>query len=159
MERDIILRLVETGDRDFLFRVYASTREDELSLTDWDDNQKHAFLKMQFNAQRADYASRFPDAEHSIVVLDRTPVGRIWIARWDDEIRLLDIALLTEHRNGGTGTVLLKRLQDEAARADKPLRHSVYRTNEAALRFYRRLGFAVIEDFETYVLMEWRPAS
>lgn len=157
MTSDISLRPVRPDDRAFLFRVYASTREDELAATDWDGAQKHAFLEMQFSAQQADYARRFPDAEHTIVLVDREPVGRLWVAQWDDEIRLLDIALLSERRNAGTGTVLLGRLQAEAARAGKPLRHSVYKMNEAALRFYRRLGFTVIEDFETYVLMEWFP--
>jgi ribosomal protein S18 acetylase RimI-like enzyme len=31
--------------------------------------------------------------------------------------------------------------------------------NDGALRFYERLGFTVVEDFETYVLMEWLPTD
>jgi GNAT superfamily N-acetyltransferase len=159
MDANITLRPVEQDDRQFLFRLYGTTREEELALTGWDDEQKHAFLEMQFTAQQSDYANRFADSEHSIVLLDSEPVGRLWVARWEDEIRLLDITLLPNHRNAGAGTVLLKRLQGEARRAGRPLRHSVYKMNEGALRFYERLGFTVVEDFETYVLMEWLSAD
>ena len=157
IDTDITLRPVGGDDHDFLFQVYAGTREDELALTGWDDEKKHTFLEMQFTAQQTDYSARFPDSDHSIVMVAGDPVGRMWVGRWDDEIRLLDIALLPEHRNHGTGTVLLRRLQEEARHARKPLRHSVYKMNDGALRFYERLGFTVIEDLETYVLMEWLP--
>ena len=157
MDVDITLRPVLPEDRAFLFQVYAGTREEELAQTGWSDDEKQAFIEMQFTAQQTDYTNRFPDAEHTIILVDGEQVGRMWVGRWEDEIRLLDIALLRERRNAGTGTVLLKRLQREAEDAGKSLRHSVYKMNEAALRFYERLGFTVIEDFETYVLMEWLP--
>jgi len=151
----IELRPVTAEDRDFLFSVYASTRED-VAQAPWSDEDRTAFLQMQFEAQSADYAARFPNADYSIIVADGVDVGRIWVDRGPNEIRLLDIALLPERRNRGNGRVLLERLIDEARLTFRPLRHSVYKTNIAALRFYGRLGFEVIEDFEMYVLMEWR---
>ncbi len=157
MDAHVALRPVGQDDREFLFQVYAGTRADEIAQTGWSDEEKRAFLEMQFTAQHADYTKRFPDSEHTIVLVDGEAVGRVWVARWDEEIRLLDIALLPERRNAGTGKTLLERLQTEAAQAGLPLRHSVYKMNEGALRFYERLGFAVIEDFDTYVLMEWVP--
>lgn len=157
MNADVTLRPVAPDDREFLLRVYAGTREDELAQTGWTDDEKQAFIEMQFTAQHADYSTRFPDGEHSIVLVGDSPAGRMWVARWEEEMRLLDIALLPERRNAGTGRILLERLQAEAAQRGTPLRHSVYKMNDGALRFYERLGFTVIEDFETYVLMEWTP--
>jgi ribosomal protein S18 acetylase RimI-like enzyme len=151
----ITLRPVKTLDDGFLRDVYASTRADELALVPWNAEEKASFIEMQFRAQTADYEARFPGSEHSIILVDNTPVGRIWVGRWDDEIRLLDIAILTEQRNQNTGRVLIERLIEEARQSATPLRHSVSKTNEAAIRFYERLGFCVQEDFETYVLMEW----
>lgn len=156
MERPAItLRAVTPEDEEFLFRVYAGTRAAEMALVPWSDEEKQRFLEMQFTAQQADYTTRFPDAEHAVILVDGEPHGRIWVHRRPDEIRLLDIALLPEHRNRGTGRVLLERLIADAGESGTPLRHSVYKTNEGALRFYRLLGFEVVEDFETYVLMEW----
>ncbi len=143
------------ADRDFLLRVYEGTRDDARAVP-WPEEQRREFVAMQFAAQSADYETRFPNAEHSIVLVDGLPHGRIWIDRADTEIRLLDVALLPERRNRGTGRVLLERLIAEARDAGKPLRHSVYKSNTDALRFYERLGFAVVEDFELYVLMEWQ---
>jgi ribosomal protein S18 acetylase RimI-like enzyme len=155
----VTLRPAQAEDTGFLLRVYASTRSQEMALTGWTDEEKQAFCAMQFDAQRTDYIARFPGAVQSIVLEGGKPAGQTWVYRSDEEIRLLDIALLPERRNSGTGAILLLQLQDEARRAGKPLRHSVYKDNEDALRFYRRLGFAVVADFEAYCLMEWNPGA
>ncbi|MGI9644273.1 MAG: GNAT family N-acetyltransferase [Ilumatobacteraceae bacterium] len=155
MSAEISLRQVNRTDEPLLLELYASTRDDvaQAPLT---DEERREFIRMQFDAQRTDYEVRFPAAQHSIVLFDGAAGGRIWIDRRPDEIRLLDIALLPEHRDEGIGRVLVERLIDEARIAGIPLRHSVLSTNLDALRFYERLGFEVIEDFELYVLMEWR---
>src|ERR1044072_941823 len=96
---DLTLRPVQQDDEKFLFDVYASTRTEELSQTGWDDALKQAFLLMQFAAQQQHYRSRFPEGDHRIIVKDNRSIGRLYTARTDQEIRILDIALLPEHRN------------------------------------------------------------
>ena len=155
--QDLDLRPVRPSDNDFLLALYGSTRAEEMAQIPWSDEQKLTFIKGQFEAQRADYTTRFPASEHSIIVLDGEPAGRIWIDRRDDEIRLLDIAIIPRWQDVGVGTALLEELQRQATEAELALRHSVYMTNQDALRFYRRLDFVVIEDFGAYVLMEWQP--
>jgi ribosomal protein S18 acetylase RimI-like enzyme len=155
--KNLDLQPVGTADDGFLLALYQSTRATEMVSVPWSDEQKRAFLKGQFEAQRLDYTTRFPSAEHSIIVSDDEPIGRIWIDRRDEEIRLLDIAILPRWQNAGIGTTLLEQLQHQAAETGRPLRHSVYATNHEALRFYRRLDFIVVEGFETHMLMEWSP--
>lgn len=155
----ISLRTAEDADQEFLRDLYASTRADEMAMVPWSDDEKRTFLAMQCDAQFADYSTRFPSAEHSIVLVDANDVGRIWIDRRPDEIRLLDIALLPEHQNAGVGADLLTRLQGEATRAGVALRHSVARDNDDAMRFYRRMGFEVVEEWDMHDLMEWTPAG
>ncbi len=130
-----------------------------MAAAPWTDIQKHEFVLMQFEAQRTDYRTRFPDALHSIMVLAGRDVGRIWIDRRPEEIRLLDITVHPDNRNQGVGSMAIELLQTESETSAVPLRHSVYVSNDSALRFYRRHGFSVIEDFGTYVLMEWLPES
>ena len=151
----IDLRPVTAADDAFLLSVYSSTRAEEMALVGWPDERKRGFLEMQFRAQTTDYHARFPESDHSIIDVDGVAVGRMWVGRWNDEIRLLDIAILPEHRNRGTGQALLESLIEEARIDGTPLRHSVFKDNDRALRFYGRLGFEVSEDFDTYVLMEW----
>jgi len=141
----LTLRPVTESDEEFLLSVYASTRTDEL------------FLRWQFDMQRRQYEARFPDAEYYVILVDDEPAGRIWIGRDAEQIRLLDIALLSEFQNRGAGTLLLGALIDEARTEKKPLRHMVFMLNNDAHRFYERLGFVLIEDLGAYKHMEWRP--
>jgi GNAT superfamily N-acetyltransferase len=154
----LILRRVSDTDDEFLLSLYGSTRAAELDQAQWQEGQREAFLKWQFDLQRREYEARFPDAEYNMIMIDDQPAGRIWIGRDTEQIRLLDIALLPEFQNRGAGTVLLHRLIDEAKQAGKPLRHMVFVLNNNADRFYERLGFVMIEEFGAYKHMEYRPA-
>jgi len=150
------LRPVTESDDEFLLGLYASTREQELSQAEWIEGQKEMFLRWQFDLQRREYETRFPDADYRVIVIDQQRAGRIWIGADDEQIRLLDIALLPEFQNRGVGTKLLERLKSEAQSAGKALRHMVFVLNNNADRFYERLGFKKIEDFGAYKHMEWR---
>lgn len=153
---DISFRPIRNGDHDFLARLYASTREEELSVTPWSEEEKAAFLRQQFEAQHTFYMEQFTEAEFSVVLLDGEPAGRVYIDRREDEIRLIDIALLPEHRGQGIGGRLMADLLDEGRETGLPVRIHVERFNPA-LRLYRRLGFEHVEDQGPYFLMEWRP--
>lgn len=155
----MLLRPATPLDEPFLRELYADTRRDELAATGWDDRQLAEFLDMQFVAQRTDYERRFPGADHDIVLDGPASVGRIWVHRTSDEIRLLDLAILSAARRRGIGTGLITRLQDEAADARLPLRHSVVKENTGALRLYHRLGFTIIGDVPTHHAMEWTPGA
>jgi GNAT superfamily N-acetyltransferase len=148
------LRPVTPDDDPFLLSVYTSTRADELAQVEWQPGQKEAFVKWQFDMQRREYDARFPHAEYNIIEIDGKPAGRIWIGRSEEEIRLLDIALLPEFQNRGAGTILLNLLIDEAKGTGKRLRHMVFVLNNNADRFYLRLGFVEIEDIGGYKHME-----
>jgi GNAT superfamily N-acetyltransferase len=153
------LRPVTAADDPFLLSIYGSTRAEELAQAEWAAGQREAFLKWQFDLQRREYDVRFPDAEYYLILIDDQPAGRIWIGRDSEQIRLLDIALMPEFQNRGAGTLLLRRLIDEAERAGKPLRHMVFVLNNDAHRFYERLGFTIIEDLGAYKHMEWKVGS
>lgn len=148
-------RPIRPDDKEFLFKVYAGTRQDELTVLPWREEDKELFLKMQFSAQHQYYQSHYPEAEFSIILLGDQPIGRLYVARWEKEIRIIDIALLPEHRGAGVGTKIMKDLLTEAARAKKRVRIHVERNNPA-LRLYERLGFTTIEDRGVYLFMEWK---
>lgn len=148
-----------SDDNAFLLALYASTRAEELAQVPWQEGQREAFVKWQFEMQRREYDARFPDAQYDVILIDEQPVGRIWIGRTKDEIRLLDIALLPEFQNRGAGTSLLNWLIEGARQESKVLRHTVFVLNNEAHRFYERLGFVVIEDFGAYKHMEWKRAD
>jgi ribosomal protein S18 acetylase RimI-like enzyme len=151
----VSLRPAAPEDQDLLYRIYASTRAEELTLVDWDEAQKEAFLRMQFAAQDRHYRHHFAGASFDVVVVDGEPAGRLYVDRRPDEMRIVDIALLPEFRRRGTGTLLLRALMAEAETEAKPLRIHVERFNPA-LRLYQRLGFSAVGDQGVYLLLEWR---
>jgi len=153
------LRPVTPDDDPFLLSVYTSTRAGELAQVEWQAGQQEAFVKWQFEMQRREYDARFPDPEYDVIEIAGKPAGRIWIGRSEDEIRLLDIALLPEFQNRGAGTILLNLLIDEAKGTGKRLRHMVFVLNNNADRFYERLGFVVIEEMGGYKHMEWKQSE
>lgn len=156
----VSLRPAAESDYEGLVRVYASTRAAELAqVTWWDDEQKLAFCRAQYGAQKEEYEARFPASEHDVVEADGRIIGRVWVARTAEEIRLLDIALLPEARRHGLGAAIVGALIEEARASNKRLRHMVFILNADARRFYERLGFRVFEEIAGYLHMEWSPEA
>lgn len=152
----VSLRLATPADTEFLVAVYAATRMEELAVTGWSDEQKAEFCQMQFTAQDSHYRQHYPTAEYSVIEVSEIPIGRLYVDRWTREIRIMDIAILPEHRGNGIGTRLLAGLQREAAETGRCLSIHVESFNPA-LRLYERLGFQMTEDKGVYQLMEWTP--
>lgn len=153
--REIALRPIRGEDMEFLFRVYASTRQEELAPVPWSEGMKEAFFRQQFAAQHAYYQEHYTGAEFDVILVDGAPAGRLYVARWADEIRIVDIALLPEFRGKGVGTRLLGEVLAEAGRKGLPARIHVERDNPART-LYLRLGFRDVSDHGIYRRMEWR---
>lgn len=156
MTANIRLRPIVEADREFLYRCYASTRAEELSVVDWSDDQKEEFLRMQFNAQTVHYEKHYPSAQFQIILVDKHPAGRLYVDRWEREIRIVDITLLPPFRGQGVGSSLLTTLIGESVAAGKPLSIHVEKFNPA-MRLYERLGFRQIGEVGAYDLLQ-RPA-
>lgn len=155
---DVSLRPCGPDDIPFLYQVYASTRLDELAPLGWSAAQQHAFLSQQFEAQHQYYHTHYAGADFLVILRGEQPIGRMYVERCPDQLRLIDIALLPGQRGAGIGSHLLRELLAEAQACDKPVRIHVEKYNPA-LRLYQRLGFAPIEDRGVYWYMEWTPSA
>lgn len=153
----IELRAVVADDEPFLFTVYASSREFEMAQVPWDEAQKEAFLTMQFAAQQSHYQSRYPQATHQIILAGDAPVGRLYVDRGEQAIRIMDVTILPAHRRQGIGTRIVRDLIAEAERAAKSLTIWVESFNPSRTLF-ERLGFSPIEEDGVNILFE-RPST
>ncbi len=151
------LRPERPDDESFVYRLYASTRDAELGHLPLPPEAKSALLRQQFDAQRRHYAAHYADASLQIVELDGAPVGRLYVGRWEDEVRIIELSLVPEVRGRGLGSALLTTLIAEARAARLPLRIHVAVTNPA-VRLYLRLGFAALDNDGVHMLMEHRGA-
>jgi ribosomal protein S18 acetylase RimI-like enzyme len=150
----IALRPALPEDRPFLLEVYASTREQELAQVPFTPEQKAAFLEQQFTAQSRHYEQHYRDTSFDVVEVGGEPAGRLIVGRWEQEIRIVDVALLPHFRGRGLGTRLLAPVLAEAdARGVRTSIH-VERSNPAQ-RLYRRLGFVPAEDGDEGVYLRF----
>src|SRR5918997_6170115 len=113
--REVSLRPAAAEDYEEMVGVYASTRAAELAqVTWWDDAQKLAFCRMQYQAQKAEYDARYPDAQYDVIVIEGRVAGRLWVGRDDEQIRMLDVTVLPWAQGRGVGTALIRSLIEEA---------------------------------------------
>jgi ribosomal protein S18 acetylase RimI-like enzyme len=152
---EIRLRSIAATDDAFLCALYASTRTEELAPVPWTEEQKRAFLEMQFRAQTIHYRTHYSSAQFLIIEKGDQPIGRITIDRRPGDIRIVDIALIPEYRGRGIGTTFLRELLHEAEASSKSVSIHVEQFNPA-MRLYDRLGFRRIDSHGVYHLMEWR---
>jgi ribosomal protein S18 acetylase RimI-like enzyme len=154
------LRAVQDDDTELLYRVYASTRDEELGGVPWTAEQKEDFLRMQFRAQDQHYRLHYRGARFDLILVGGAAVGRLYVYRTSTEIRIMDIALLPRFRRRGIGERVLRDLFAEAD-ADGTLVSIHVEVNNPARRLYERVGFQAVDDGEAspvYILMERRAA-
>src|SRR5436309_376651 len=152
----ITFRAVAPEDEEFLLKLYKSSRGDDLRGLGWSGDRISEFLEMQYEAQQRLHENDYQNVTDEIVLLDGKPAGHLSVERREDEIRCVDIALVPENRRTGIGTLLIRRLQDEARGANKPLRLQVIRFNRA-VTLLDRLGFVRTSETGTHFQMEWVP--
>lgn len=145
----LALRDATTDDDPFLFRVYADSRRNELACVAWTETQRLAFLASQFATQYRYYREHYAGATYHVVVADGESVGRLFVARWPNETRIMDIALVTEFRGIGIGTRVLGALCAEADATGAPIGIHVEKQN-LARHLYARLGFEPRDDRGVY---------
>ncbi|MBW3569772.1 MAG: GNAT family N-acetyltransferase [Gemmatimonadetes bacterium] len=155
---NVTLRAATDADLEFLHRLYATTREDELKQVPWTPEQKAAFVSQQFHAQHQYWHQNYTDTSWDLILLDGEPVGRLYVARWPDDIRVVDIALMPEHRGRGLGTRLLRGILAEGEASGRKVSIHVEIFNPAR-SLYERLGFVQAEEKGVYLLMERHPAA
>jgi ribosomal protein S18 acetylase RimI-like enzyme len=157
MIETIVLRPITPSDLEFLHRLYATTREDELKQVPWPDDAKAAFVRQQFEAQHAWWTEHYPGASFDMVLVGSEPAGRLYVDRWEREIRIVDVAVMPEWRGRGIGERLIRGVLAEGDAAGKPVSIHVEQFNRAR-RLYERLGFEYRDTAAgVYLLMERRP--
>ncbi len=150
------LRDARPEDRPFLLALYASTRANELAQTGWSPETRQVFVQMQFEAQHADYTRRHPASRCQVIDSGGGPVGRLWVAREDACLHVLDISLIPALRGCGIGGACLRAVLADAHAAQLEVRLHVAVGNPAR-RLYERLGFVATGLPGLHQAMTWTP--
>ena len=149
----IELRPQGKKDNEFIETVYYATRETELNLTNWTEEQKNAFSLMQCMAQLSEYKTKFPGAAFQVIIFNKKDAGRFYTCETDTEIRLIDITLLPAFRRKGIGAFLLKELIKKSNSVQKKISLHVDPVNPV-MQLYLYLGFKHIKNNGRLYYME-----
>jgi GNAT superfamily N-acetyltransferase len=143
---DISLRTGTAADLEFLYDLLKVALGPYVEQTygAWDDA-----------AQRRRFAARTRPESHQIVELGGRPVGCLFVQRTPEAVKLNRVFLLPEIQRRGIGTRLVRRVMREARSEGLPVTLRVLKVNPAR-RLYERLGFDVVGETETHVLMATR---
>jgi len=155
----VALRPEQPADEPFIFHLFAGGRPDLEWIAGIDQDRKQEILVQQFRCEHEQLRREYPSAEHSIILLEGKPVGRLYFNRGEKEYRILVITLAPEHRGRGIGGNLIKSILREASEAGKPVRIQVAWYNQSARALYERIGFRVVEDVGVYCEMQWSPGA
>lgn len=157
MDDRITIRPATPEDASLLFTLFAEHKAAELAPLGLSAAQLQPLLEMQYRGREFSYSQSSANlADNILCTADATPVGRMLVDRQPECRRVMDIAVLLAHRNRGIAAQALRRIQDEAASASRPVRLRVMQ-NSPAENLYRRLGFTQISQDEISSEMEWRP--
>lgn len=144
-------------EEEFFYLLYRKSREQELALWNWTEQEKEAFLHMQYTFQCQSYQRQFPNLEARMIYFESGPIGKLLTVRNQNEWRLVDITLLPDYQGIGIGSHFLLELQNEARTRKVPLCLSVQTNNVKAYEWYQRLGFQKVSENEVYISMQWSP--
>lgn len=147
MSNDVRLRPITDSDEPLLFEAFLAGRPELAELPP-------ELARLQLRMQRQQYREHYPAAVECVIGADDELAGRCIVSRSTSEIRLMDITVLRTHRERGIGSAVLAGLVSEAMASGRAFRLSAWRTNEGAIRLYRRLGMRPIDDVNGYVHME-----
>ncbi|VAW58147.1 hypothetical protein MNBD_GAMMA11-858 [hydrothermal vent metagenome] len=154
LSRGLGLRPARTSDKGFLENLYRSTRHD-LRLLDAEADFIETLIEQQHHARTTGYGERFPDAMYFVIEISKESIGQIVINFGENEVRLIDISLISSARNKGYGKSLIEMLQYASSAVNAPLRLSVHKQNMLARDLYQSLGFQLEQSGEISDVMVW----
>ena len=118
------------------------------------EEQKQHFINMQFDAQRYHYQTYYDNAEFQIIEQNRRSIGRLYVDRMPDQIRVMDLTLIPERRNKGIGSRLIRAVQSQAKALGLPVTLHAEKLG-SEVEFYKQLGFEIVGEKEEHFFMKW----
>jgi GNAT superfamily N-acetyltransferase len=138
------LRKATANDSEFAYR----TKKEALGkyveqVWGWDDEE-----------QRRLHDQRFTPENFRVIQASGIDSGILAPARKTDCLRLNQLFILPEYQGRGIGTLCMMHVLKDAAAYKLPVRLRVLKVNSRAAAFYKRLGFRIIGESDTHMLME-----
>jgi ribosomal protein S18 acetylase RimI-like enzyme len=110
-------------------------------------------MLLQFSAKMAQYQTQYPNLQQRIADFQKKASGYIMWSLENDELVVVDIAVLTAYQRKGIATELLQQCIKTANQNKKPVRLTVTRDNPA-ISLYLRMGFTIVSSNHVHHQMQ-----
>lgn len=138
-----LLRDASDKDIDFLLDLRRETIKSYIDdIWGWDE----AF-------QRKEFVENFCSDLNKIITLDGVDIGVLEINESAYELNITELELLSEFQGKGIGSLILKDQIRKANEMKKTINIGTFKSNIDAIRLYEKLGFRIIDETETHILM------
>ena len=130
------------SDLDFIWQLRVITMKEAIAKSyGWDEQIQRSYAAESL--------------EGKIILVEGKKAGVITISDWGAQLHLTFIALLPQYQNKGLGSKLIRYVQAQARKSNKPLTLQVLESNTAKL-FYEKHGFQVCDRRSAdKLLMRW----
>lgn len=151
------VRPANASDEPFLRELFVHSRGDLQLLP---DGLREQLVDLQYPAQCAQYEGDHPLAQH-LVLIDPAgaPVGRLVVDDSGDDLHLVDLTVMAEHRRRGIGTAAVGHALDLAAARGTRCTLAVWSANQPARALYERSGFVYLSAGDGYLHMAAAPTT
>ena len=138
-----LLRDASDKDIDFLLDLRRETIKSYIDdIWGWDE----AF-------QRKEFVENFCSDLNKIITLDGVDIGVLEKNESAYELNITELELLSAFQGKGIGSLILKDQIRKANDMKKTINIGTFMSNIDAIRLYKKLGFRIIDETETHVLM------
>lgn len=117
----------------------------ERHLGNWDLSFQKLFLKKSMEREK-----------YNIIYDDNEKIG---IFAWNEDnekIYLYELLILKKYQKSGVGSMLLNMLLQRSEYFHKEVIAHVFKSNEAALNFYMKKGFEVVEENRSHYKISFK---
>ncbi len=132
------------ADKKWLYKLYCSTMRAYIEQTwGWDEE-----------FQRKGFQTNLHPTKFRIVIVNDNDVGAYLVNEENNHYWLEMLLVCKKMQGKGLGTAIIKKIQAQSEKNDKPLKLSVLKVNPAK-EFYSSLGFCVCDQDESFFKMKW----
>lgn len=141
---DILLQSMQAENEAEVFEIFKACRQDLNWISNFSAGDREYFLWQQFEIEKKQYALFYPQAKFYLIYYKQKAIGRLYLTYTANDIRILDIGLLTDYRSMGIGSQVIQHLIQYALQNRQSLSLQVTWFNRSAFNFYQSLGFSVL---------------
>jgi ribosomal protein S18 acetylase RimI-like enzyme len=142
-----IFRKATASDSQFAYNVKKLAFGEYIDqVWGWDEEQQQQLHRRRFASQ-----------EYSIIQWFGRDVGVLAMVREPECFKLNQLFILPDYQGKGIGRACMRQIIDDAATHKLSIKLQVLKVNSRAQEFFKGLGFRIIGDSDTHILMEKLP--